>query len=132
MNLLMKNNTIGYNTIVDDAEDKEAGEYHHKEDTTTISTKNRRRQMFLLVGGSVSVLVVLVLLFCATPASPSLPSSASSLSSLRTTALVECRPNGDPCLGGYPASQCCGMASCVREKFSDDDNSNYRGMCENY
>jgi len=39
MNVLTKNNTIGYNTIVDDAEDKEAVEDHHVgEDTTTIET----------------------------------------------------------------------------------------------
>ena len=123
MNVLTKNNTIGYNTIVDDAEDKEAVEDHHdEEDTTTISKKNRR-QMFLVIGGSVSVLVVLVLFFWATPASPSLPSSmssASSLSSLRTAA--ECRPNGDPCIGGYPAlpnGGCCDTTTCI-SKNSDD------------
>ena len=131
MNLLLtKNTTSGYNTIVDDAKDKDAGDYHHEEDTTTSRTENRRK-MFLVIGGSVSALVLLGLLFCATPASPSLPSSASvssSLSSLRTTALedshedtvvdgwFQCYPNGDPCYAGYsfPNGGCCDTASCVR------------------
>ena len=140
MNLFTKNNTIGYNTIVDDAEDKEAGdkeagEYHHEEDTTTISTKNRRRTMFLVIGGSVSALVVLVLFFCAIPASPSLPSSASSassLSSLRTAALAECRPNGHTCPGGYPfPPNCCGTARCVVDRTGRPARHfKYRGVCK--
>ena len=120
MNLLTNNNTIGYNTIVDDAqndaEDKEAGEFYHENDTTTISTKNHRRKMFLVViGVSVSVFVVGMLLFLATSASSALPSSASSL---RHAALAECHPNGDPCYGGYPDwivrnGGCCDTTTCV-------------------
>ena len=114
----MKNNTIGYNTIVDDTEDKEAGEDHHENDTTTISTKNRRNMFLVVIGVSVSVLVVGMLLFCATSASSALPSSASSLSSFRTAALAaECRPNGDPCFGGNPAALpnggCCATTTCI-------------------
>ena len=114
MDLLTKNNTIGYNTIVDDAEDKEAGEDHHGgEDTTTISNKNRRKMFLVVIGVSVSVLVVGMLLFCATSASSALPSSASSLSSLRT---ASCRPKGDSC-GGDPASLpnggCCATTTCI-------------------
>ena len=109
MNLLLtKNTTSGYNTIVDDAKDKDAGDYHHEEDTTTSRTENRRK-MFLVIGGSVSAFVVGMLLFCATPASPSLPSlmssASSSLSSLRTTALEDqCYPNGDACYAGYSSA----------------------------
>ena len=114
MNVLTKNNTIGYNTIVDDAEDKEAGEDHHVgEDTTTISNKNRRKMFLVVIGVSVSVLVVGMLLFCATSASSALPSSVSSLSSLRT---ASCRPKGDSC-GGDPASLpnggCCATTTCI-------------------
>ena len=136
MNLLTKNNTIGYNTIVDDAEDKDAVEDHHvAEDTTTISKKNRRT-MFLVIGGSVSAFVVGMLLFCVTQASSSLPSStsvSSSLSSLRTTALedsredkvvdgwFQCYPNGDACYAGYGFLNggCCDTASCVRRNGGD-------------
>ena len=115
MDLLTKNNTIGYNTIVDDAEDKEAGEDHHVgEDTTTISNKNRRKMFLVVIAGvSVSVLVVGMLLFCAPSASSALPSSVSSLSSLRT---ASCRPKGDSC-GGDPASLpnggCCATTTCI-------------------
>ena len=170
MNLFTKNNTMGYNTIVDDAEDKEAVEDPHvAEDTTTISEKNRLKLFLLLIGGSVSALIVLVVLFWATPASsPSLlPSSASSLSSslssFRTAAWedsrddlppttcvglygtcdsareccghalcypdhrcypTECRPHGDPCFGGYPASLpnggCCATTTCLSQNNGGD------------
>ena len=74
MNLLTKNTTSGYNTIVDDADDKDAvKDRRGGEDTTTISKKNRRK-MFLVIGGSVFAFVVGVLLICATQASSSLPS----------------------------------------------------------
>ena len=117
MDLLTKNNTIGYNTIVDDAAVKEAGEDHHVgEDTTTISNKNRRKMFLVVIGVSVSVLVVGMLLFGATSASSALPSSVSSLSSLRTAAWAECRPHGDSC-GGDPASLpnggCCATTTCI-------------------
>ena len=140
MNLFTKNNTIGYNTIVDDTEDKEAGEDHHENDTTTISTKNRRNMFLVVIGVSVSVLVVGMLRFWATSASSALPSSASvssSLSSLRTAALedsredkvvdgwFQCYPNGDPCYAGYPFPNggCCDTASCVRRNLAADKST---------
>ena len=133
MNLLTKNTTSGYNTIVDDADDKDAvKDRRGGEDTTTISKKNRRK-MFLVIGGSVFAFVVGVLLICATQASSSLPSSMSSLSSLRTAALLEdpredkvadgwfCRTNGDNCYAilAFTNGGCCDTASCVRKNDGD-------------
>ena len=142
MNLLTKNNTSGYNTIVDAADAKDVVKDHRGGDTTTIRKKNRRK-MFLVIGGSVSAFVVGVLLFCATQASSSLPPSTPSLSSLRATTLgdpprqdddkggagwfpFQCYPNRSTC-GGLPFfpipdwllpnGGCCDNAKCIPYDF---------------